>query len=131
MHPVFKLSLPSKGSVLLRHYSFSSLLRVERCPRQWWLLKGEYKEVPGRYPELSYPRAIIGTIVHSALDTFSTGLKHLGNPAQASEAFYNARRSFPIRRINKELRQRELSKLEENPRIDISNVYKEISVDEC
>jgi hypothetical protein len=131
MHPVFKLRLPSQGRVLLHHYSFSSLLQVERCPRQWWLLNGEYEELPGRYPELWYPRTIIGTIVHSALNTFSIGLKRLGNPAPKSEAFHNARRSFPLRRIIQELRQKELSKLEENPRLDISNIYKEISVDEC
>jgi CRISPR/Cas system-associated exonuclease Cas4 (RecB family) len=66
----FPLEMP-KVSARLNRVSHSSLLQIERCPRQWQLMNSEYEQfvsTRGTYPQRVWPKTLIGLVVHKTLE---------------------------------------------------------------
>lgn len=101
-------------------WSYSSLREAEECPRRWSLSRASYPEVwdrPG-YPPRPAAAALVGDIVHSALEQVLHALHSSGCKSQAEETAVSVLRelggySALVRRaIDVEMRR-----LETNPRM--------------
>lgn len=82
----YRLRAPTRWVTEVEQLSFSSLTALERCPRQWQMLRsawGDFERLPAR----ENPRAIAGTIVHEALDALFRALALRGLPARGTDEF--------------------------------------------
>lgn len=66
--------------------SFSSLREIEQCPRRWMLRRARYPELWGEpgYPDLPRVPALMGEVIHSALETIVAALVTAGCQSSAS-----------------------------------------------
>lgn len=57
-------------------WSYSSLSDVEACPRRWVLSRADYPDVWDRkgYPEVPHPAALLGDVIHHALEVIVKAL---------------------------------------------------------
>ena len=83
---LYRVQGPSAWAEPLCSYSYSSLTSVERCPRQWQLLRSRYDRLD-RFPARPNPAAVEGDIVHELLNRLFRTLAVRGMPPQGAAAF--------------------------------------------
>ena len=130
MNPLYQILKPTSGANPPAYYSHTGLTQIESCPRRWWLLHSKYDPLVGRYPEPVAPGAMIGSIVHSALERFSVEFSRSGLSEETS-GLREFRRQFPIREIVRERRKQFLEEARDNPRAQLAVLEANVSVDVC
>jgi hypothetical protein len=125
---LFALHSPTAPPSVPDCWSWSALSSWRRCPRQWWLLRSRYPNVPTPYPQPLYAPAVEGMLLHKAVEDFS---RHVARQvALGTTDFQQIRSSFPVRRvIQEELRTFLASK--DHLRTDTSSLLARVSVDAC
>lgn len=101
-------------------WSYSSLKEIEACPRRWMLSRADYPDVwEGRgYPALPVIPAIFGNVVHGVIERLSKKLGDAGITSLRAGDVVDVLGSLGgWRGIVLNAIERELSKLDSNPRI--------------
>ena len=83
---IYRLSGPVSWPDPPETFSVSTLLALQRCPRQWQLLNADYGCF-NAFPARPQPKAIEGQIVHSVLAQVFKELAISGMPARGSAQF--------------------------------------------
>lgn len=131
MHYIYRLKQPKDGACLPDRFSHSLLTKLERCPRQWWLLHSKYEGLQGHYPQAIYAATVSGKVVHAAMEAFAHALRQAGSPTPGSPDYFRTRQTFPLRQTIQKLRKKELSSIDGNPRTNTTLVSNGVSVDKC
>ena len=118
MNCVYQIRNPVSGACPPDYYSHTGLMQIENCPRRWWLLHSKYDALAGRYPEPLSSGAMIGNIVHAALERFSVEFSRLALN-KGTHRLKEFRRQFPIREVVREERRRLLEEASANPRAQV------------
>jgi hypothetical protein len=84
--PLYQLLGPTAWAAPPSSYSYSSLIAIERCPRQWQLAHSRYGDLT-RFPTRPHPAAVEGEIVHAVLDRLFKVLAVRGMPALGTPSF--------------------------------------------
>lgn len=92
----YRLTGPTTCARAPATFSYSSLAKIESCPRQWQLLNSSYGELP-RFPERPSAPAIEGEVVHGLLDELVRHLGAIGFPAFRGPAFRESVAAFGLR----------------------------------
>lgn len=82
----YRLTGPSAWRTTVDQVSHSSLFALERCPRQWQLLRSEWAGF-GAFPQRRHRGTIEGTLVHEALDRIFRAMAMRGLPKPGSASF--------------------------------------------
>lgn len=102
-------------------WSYSSLKDAEECPRRWALTRATYPAIwenPG-YPPRPIQPAIVGDIVHRALDLILRALHERGCASIADPTAVEAiKRLGGYSTLIEQLIEGELKRLETNPRME-------------
>ena len=130
MDPFYQIVSPSQAPRLPSHYSHTSLVQIEDCPRRWWLSHSGYDGLEGRYPEPASPAAMLGSIVHSTLERFSAGYARVISTGN-EKAIQEFRKQFPLRATVHAERQAFLQRARTNIRTDLGALEANVSVDAC
>lgn len=103
-----------------RRFSYSSFREAEECPRRWTLSRATYPTVWDRagYPERPNLAAVIGDVVHAALEEIVRALTSAGLDSGASAGAVNVLRSIGgYSGVVERAIAASASKLESNPRM--------------
>jgi|HubBroStandDraft_2_1064218.scaffolds.fasta_scaffold00614_9 CRISPR/Cas system-associated exonuclease Cas4 (RecB family) len=130
MNSLYQIRNPASGACPPDYYSHSGLTQIENCPRRWWLLHSRYDTLAGRYPEPLSSGAMIGSIVHAALERFSVECSRSGL-SEGTRGLKEFRRQFPIRETVREKRRQFLEEASANPRAQVALLETNVSVDRC
>lgn len=130
MDTFYQILSPSQAPSLPSHYSHTSLLQIENCPRRWWLSHSAYQGWDGRYPEPVSPAAMLGSIVHATLERFSSDYARVMSTGD-EKAIQEFRRQFPLRAKVHAERQAFLQRAKTNVRTDFVALEANVSVDAC
>jgi PD-(D/E)XK nuclease superfamily len=82
----YRLTGPSAWRTTVDQVSHSSLTALERCPRQWQLLRSEWPDF-GSFPQRRHRGTIEGTIVHETLDRIFRAMALRGLPKPGTTTF--------------------------------------------
>lgn len=130
MDPFYQILTPTRAPQIPSHYSHTSLVQIEDCPRRWWLSHSGYDGLPGGYPEPVSPAAMLGSIVHATLERFSADYARVISTGDAT-AIQEFRRQFPLRAAVYAERQTFLQRGKTNIRTDLVTLEANVSVDAC
>ncbi len=130
MDTFYQILSPSQAPRLPSHYSHTSLVQIENCPRRWWLSHSEYHGWNGRYPEPVSPAAMLGSIVHATLERFSSDYARVISTGD-EKAIQEFRKQFPLRATVHAERQTFLQRAKTNVRTDLVALEANVSVDAC
>lgn len=101
-------------------WSYSSLKELEACPRRWMLSRADYPDVwqrPG-YPSLPVVAAIFGNVVHGVIEQLTKALGAAGITSPSAGDVVGVLGSLGgWRGIVLDAIERELARLEDNPRV--------------
>lgn len=103
-----------------RWFSYSSFREAEECPRRWALSRATYPAVWDKtgYPERPNLAAVIGDVVHAALEEIVRALSRAGLDSGASAGAVSVLRSIGgYSGVVERAIAAPVSKLEENPRM--------------
>lgn len=101
-------------------WSYSSLREAEECPRRWALSRASYPDVWERagFPQRPVVAALVGDIVHHALETVLTALHASGCGSRADASTVTVLRGLGgYSALVKHGIEEQLRRLEENPRM--------------
>lgn len=130
MDTFYQILTPSEAPRLPRHYSHTSLVQIEDCPRRWWLSHSVYNGLPGGYPEPVSPAAMLGSIVHATLEKFSADYARVISTGD-EKAIQEFRKQFPLRATVHAERQAFMQRAKTNLRTDLVALEGNVSVDAC
>jgi hypothetical protein len=130
MNTFYQILSPSQAPRLPSHYSYTSLVQIENCPRRWWLSHSEYHGWDGGYPEPVSPAAMLGSIVHATLERFSADYARVISTGD-EKAIQEFRKQFPLRATVQAERQTFLLRAKTNIRTDLAALEANVSVDAC
>jgi CRISPR/Cas system-associated exonuclease Cas4 (RecB family) len=130
MNSLYQIVRPAEGACEPACYSHTGLAQIENCPRRWWLLHSKYDELMGWYPEPVSSGAMVGSIVHAALEHFSMEFAQ-SRMREGSSGIKEFRRRFPIREFVRQTRKRLLDEARANPRAQLAMLETNVSVDGC
>lgn len=82
----YRLTEPSVWCTTIDRVSHSSLSVLERCPRQWQLLRSEWPGF-GAFPQRRNRGTVEGTLVHEMLDRIFRAMALRGAPRPGTAAF--------------------------------------------
>ncbi len=82
----YRLTGPSVWRTTVEQVSHSSLSALERCPRQWQLLRSEWHDY-GAFPQRRHRATIEGTLVHEMLDRIFRAMALRGLPKPGTAPF--------------------------------------------
>ena len=102
-------------------WSYSSLKDIENCPRRWVLSRARYPGVWDRhgYPEVPHTAALLGDVIHHALEVIVKALGAQGcTETTSSEAVEVLRELGGLTAVLREAIDLKISDLDSNPRID-------------
>lgn len=101
-------------------WSFSSLKDVEACPRRWMLSRASYPDIWDKrgYPQVPHPAALLGDVIHRALEVIVEALNSSGCTAtNASDAVEILRGLGGLSAVLREAIADKVEGLADNPRI--------------
>ena len=130
MDPFYQILTPTRAPRIPTHYSHTSLVQIEDCPRRWWLSHSGYDGLPRGYPEPVSPAAMLGSIVHATLERFSADYARVISTGD-ERAIHEFRKQFPLRATVHAERQAFLQRAKTNVRTDLVALEANISVDAC
>jgi hypothetical protein len=130
MDPIFQILKPTKPACSPERYSHTTLTQIENCPRRWWLLNSQFDELQGSYFEPISPAALLGSIVHAALEKLSIEFTRAMQAGDAT-SIKAVRKRFPVRQIVQKERQKLLERAKRNARAETKSLESSISVDSC
>ena len=103
-----------------RFWSYSSLNEIETCPRRWMLSRATYPQVWARrgYPQVPSVAALLGDVVHEALEVIVEALNRAGcTTTDSAEAVDTLRDLGGLSAILRSSIDGKLSALTDNPRL--------------
>jgi CRISPR/Cas system-associated exonuclease Cas4 (RecB family) len=130
MDTFYQILSPSQAPRLPSHYSHTSLVQIENCPRRWWLSHSGYDGLPRGYPEPVSPAAMLGSIVHATLERFSADYARVISSGDET-AIQEFRKQFPLRTTVHAERHAFLQRAKTNVRTDLVALETNVSVDAC
>lgn len=101
-------------------WSYSSLKDVEACPRRWVLSRARYPDIWDRYgyPDTPHPAALLGDVIHRALEVIVDALGASGcATTDSSEAVGVLRGLGGLSAVLRESIELKIDDLGSNPRI--------------
>jgi hypothetical protein len=104
---------------LPEHWSYSSLREAEECPRRWSLSRASYPSVWDRsgYPQRPAVAALVGDVVHSALERVLRALHAQGCDAHDEGAVAVLRQLGGYSALVRDAIGDQLGRLDRNPRM--------------
>lgn len=112
---LYRLTAPTEWAGAPAQYSYSTLKSLRECPLRWPLQRSRYGETRG-FPERPIVAAMIGKIIHSALDQLFRALAAHGLPPVGCAPFQRVLRELDlVSKIRASLRARQ-DDLSANPR---------------
>lgn len=102
-------------------WSYSSLKDVEICPRRWVLSRARYPDLWDRhgYPEVPHTAALLGDVIHHALEVIVKSLGARGcTDTNSDEAVQVLRGLGGLTAVLREAINLKIGDLDSNPRID-------------
>lgn len=106
-------------------WSYSSLREIEECPRRWMLTRATYPDVWDRrgYPVVQRSAALLGDVVHGALDAIVVALNRAGcTSAVSAEAVNVIRELGGLSAVLRETIDDKIASLADNPRLNDETV---------
>ncbi|MFL0241974.1 PD-(D/E)XK nuclease family protein [Mycobacterium sp. SMC-17] len=103
------------------NWSYSALKEVEACPRKYALSRARYPDLWGGrgYPRLPTTAALMGDVIHDALETIVTALADHGCRSATGPAAIGVLRGLNgLTAVVERSLARRLERLMDNPRID-------------
>src|SRR4051812_13374026 len=113
--PLYQLLGPTAWATAPASYSYSSLVTIERCPRQWQLSHAHYGDL-ARFPTRPHPAAVEGDIVHTALDRLFKALAVRGMPPLGTPRFREGLAEIDVQKTVRQLIVEHECHLAEHPR---------------
>ena len=102
-------------------WSFSSLKDAETCPRRWMLSRAKYPDVwdKGGYPQRPNPAALLGDVVHGAIEVIIDALNVAGcTTLDAPDSVHVLRGLGGLSAVVREVIDRIIDDLKDNPRVN-------------
>lgn len=102
-------------------WSYSSLKDVEVCPRRWVLSRARYPDIWDRngYPEVPRPAALLGIVIHHALEVIVRALAARGcTDTNSNDAVDVLRGLGGLSAVLRQAIDLKVTELGRNPRID-------------
>lgn len=102
-------------------WSYSSLKDVEACPRRWVLSRAQYPGIWERqgYPEVPHPAALLGDVIHHALEVVVKALGSRGcTETNSSDAVEVLRSLGGLSAVLRQAIDLKIDELGSNPRVD-------------
>ena len=106
-------------------WSYSSLKELEVCPRRWMLSRADYPDIWQRrgYPSVPVVAAIFGNVVHGVIEQLTKALGAAGITSPGAGDVVDVLGSLGgWRGIVLDAIERELARLEDNPRVSAERV---------
>jgi PD-(D/E)XK nuclease superfamily protein len=119
----FETGIESSAAILPGpppHWSFSALKEVKTCPRRYALARARYPDLwDGRgYPQVPALAALLGDVVHDALETIVKAIVAVGcESTQSSEAVTVLRHLGGFTTVIERATEDRLANLQGNPRL--------------
>jgi hypothetical protein len=101
-------------------WSYSSLEDVDACPRRWMLSRARYPDVWNKrgYPQVPHPAALLGDVIHRALEVIVEALNSAGCTATNTGDVVKVLRGLGgLSAVLREAIDRKIEGLVDNPRI--------------
>ena len=130
MDTFYQILTPTRAPQIPSHYSHTSLVQIENCPRRWWLSHSDYNGLRGGYPEPVSSAAMMGSIVHATLERFASDYARVISTGD-EKAIQEFRKQFPLRATVHAEREVFLQRARTNVRTDLVALEVNVSVDAC